>query len=296
MKAKAHIRSRDDVVFEHINGLLLAIIVLLMLYPFYYILVNAFNEGQDAAKASVYFFPRKPTLENFEYIFKNDKWVNSIYVTLGRTVLGTLLCVLFTSMVAYGISFRDLVFRKVYYALIILSMYFSGGLIPYYVVLKSLGLLNTFWVYVIPTSLDTFFVLIAVSFYQDIPFALIESARLDGAGEFKIFTHIILPVSRPLLATMLLFVGVNQWNSWLDSAYFVKEDTLRTLAYRMIEVLNQATLPTSAITSAYQSATRVTNRSVQMAAMIVATLPIMCVYPFLQKYFVSGIMIGAVKG
>jgi putative aldouronate transport system permease protein len=176
-------------------------------------------------------------------------------------------------------------------------MNFSGGLIAYYVVLKGIGLLNTFGVYVIPTMLSLFFLIIAVSFFREIPTEIGESARIDGASEFKIFLRIVLPVSMPLLASMCLFLGSGQWNSWLDSAYFVQNESLRTLAYRMMQVVNQATMPTDAAGSAEaMSQLKVTSFSVQVTAMIISIFPIVCVYPFLQKYFVKGMMLGSVKG
>jgi putative aldouronate transport system permease protein len=294
-KRKRKKMSKDNLRFEIINTIIILVIVIMMLYPFYYILINSFNEGSDTMLGGVFWWPRKFTLENYAYFFKESTWIKSLGVSIVRTILGTGLCVLFTCMVSYGMAKEDLIFRKAYYSIIILAMYFSGGIIPNYILLRSLKLLNTFWVYIIPTALDLFFILIAVNNFQSIPKELLESARLDGAGEAKIFWKIALPVSKPLLATMALFIGVGQWNSWVDSAYYVSNDNLRTLSYRMIEILNQATLPASTYASGMSTST-VTYLSVQMAAMIISTLPIMCVYPFLQKYFVSGMMLGAVKG
>lgn len=295
-KKKRKIYSKDSRRFDIIITIMTIFIVILMLYPFYYILINSLNEGTDAMKGGIYWLPRKFTLENYLYFFKDSSWLQAFGVTILRTVIGTTLTVLFTCMVAYGLAQKNLIFRKGYYSLIIVAMYFSGGLIPNYILMRSLHLLNTFWVYVVPTALDLFFVIIAVNNFQEVPPELGESARLDGAGEFRIFRSIMLPISKPLLATMALFIGVNQWNSWVDSAYYVRDESLRTLAYRMMAVLNQASLPASAQVSAMASQSTVTYLSVQMASMIIATLPIMCVYPFLQKYFVSGMMLGAVKG
>jgi putative aldouronate transport system permease protein len=181
-----------------------------------------------------------------------------------------------------------------YFTIVIIAMYFSGGLIPYYVVLRSLHLLNTFLVYVIPTMLSTFFLLIAVSFFREIPSELRESAHIDGAGELSIFVRIILPVSKPLIATMSLFMGVGQWNSWVDSAYFVQNENLRTLTYRMIEMINKNEIPRDSVAFASQVSS-VTGYSLQVTALVVSIAPILCVYPFLQKYFVQGIMLGSVK-
>ncbi|MEV5025520.1 carbohydrate ABC transporter permease [Paenibacillus sp. LPE1-1-1.1] len=280
----------DSVIY-----VLLFCIMIATLYPFYYVLVISFNQGKDSLLGGIYLWPRSFTLENYATFLKDSNWYNALFVTVARTGVGTLLGVLFTSLVAYGLSHKDLLLSKVYFAVIIFAMYFSGGLIPYYVVLRSVGLLNTFGVYVIPSMLSTFFLLIAISFFREIPLELKESAYIDGANEFVIFFKIILPVSTPLLATMSLFLGVGQWNSWLDSAYFVQSDSLRTLTFRMMEIINKSNIPIESVGAA-ASASGVTNYSLQVTSMVVSIAPIVCVYPFLQKYFVKGIMLGSVKG
>ncbi|MEK0315078.1 carbohydrate ABC transporter permease [Cohnella sp. 56] len=289
-------RTREDWVLDSINYALLIIIALVALYPFYYILVLSFNEGTDTTRSGVYFWPRRFTLDNYHYFFKDPKWTRAFVVTLLRTVIGTGLGVIFTSLVAYGLTYKDLMFRRTYFVIVLVAMNFSGGIITYYVTLKGLGLLNTFSVYVVPTMLNLFFLMIALSFFREIPPELGESARMEGASEWRIFSRIIMPVSMPLLATMSLFVGSGQWNSWLDAAYFVQDDGLRTLAYRMIEVINQAMLPTDTQSAQIASMSSVTGMSVQVTAMIISIAPIICVYPFLQKYFVKGMMLGSVKG
>lgn len=292
-------RTREDVVIDLINTILLILIAFVTLYPFYYILVLSFNDGNDAARGGIYLWPRTFTLENYMEFFSDAKWTNAIFITVARTISGTAINVFFTCIVSYGLSKRDLIGRATYYKLFIVAMYFSGGLIPYYILLKTLGLLNSFLVYIVPGALSLFFVMVAVSFFQEIPEELIESGYLDGAGEMRTFTRIVLPVSMPLLATMTLFSGVGHWNSWIDSAYYVQNEALRTLSYRMMEVINQSMRPTTtdATTLEYASqSSRATTTSLQMASMMVALGPIICVYPFLQKYFAKGIMLGAVKG
>ena len=275
---------------------ILTVIMLSMLYPFYYVLILSFNKGTDSLLGGVYLWPRTFTFENYGRFLDDPHWYQAFLVTVVRTVVGAALGVLFTCLVAYGLSHRDLLFRKTYFTVIIFAMYFSGGLIPYYVVLRALGLLNTFGVYVIPSMLSTFFLLIAVSFFREIPAELKESAHIDGAGELVIFYRIILPVSMPLIATMALFTGVGQWNSWLDSAYFVQSEGLRTLAFRMMEVINKSSAPMDAIAVANSASAGVTSYSLQVAAMVLSIAPIVCVYPFLQRFFISGIMLGSVKG
>ncbi|OME85221.1 ABC transporter permease [Paenibacillus sp. FSL A5-0031] len=289
-------RTTEDRVVDTVNYVLLGIIAILTLYPFYYVLIASFNVGEDTARGGLYFLPRQFTFDNYTYFFQEPKWIRAFGVTVLRTLIGTLLSVLFTSMVAYGLAKKDLIFRKGYYLIVIVAMNVTGGLIAYYVVLKSIGLLNTFGVYVIPTMLSIFFLMIAVSFFQEIPLELGESARIDGASELRVFLNIVLPVSLPLMATMGLFLGSQQWNSWLDSAYFVQKDTLRTITYRMMEVINQTMLPGDANAAQYTAQLSVTQFSVQVTAMVISIFPIMCVYPFLQKYFVQGMMLGSVKG
>ncbi|MHA6530115.1 carbohydrate ABC transporter permease [Paenibacillus sp. BAC0078] len=289
-------QRQKDMLFDGFIYTVLFIIMLIMLYPFYYVLIASFNKGSDSLLGGVYLWPRSFTLENYKMFLDDPKWYRAFIVTVVRTVSGTALGLLLTSLVAYGLSHRDLMFSKLYFAIIIFAMYFSGGLIPYYVVLRSIGLLNSFGVYIIPSMLSTFFLLIAISFFREIPGELKESAHIDGAGEFVIFFRIILPVSMPLLATMALFMGVGQWNSWLDSAYFVQSENLRTLAFRMMEVINKSNTPMDAIAAANSASAGVTSFSLQVTAMVVSIVPIICVYPFLQKYFVHGIMLGSVKG
>lgn len=290
-------RNKESMWLDIINYILIGIITFVVVYPFYYILINSLNEGIDASRGGIYLWPRKFSLDNYILFFNDIKWTKALIVTVFRTITGTIISVLFTCMVAYGLSFKQLIFKKFYMILIIISMYFSGGLIPYYILLKNLGLLNTFWVYIIPPALNIFFVLVAKAYFEDLPEEVIESARLDGANELLIFTKIIIPISKPLIATMILFLGVAHWNSWFDSAYFVKSDELRTLGYRMMEVINQSLAPTDVQSAIFSGEIRkATPLSLQMASMMIATIPIMCIYPFLQKYFVKGIMLGALKG
>jgi putative aldouronate transport system permease protein len=288
-------RQKDRIMDTSIY-IVLFILMLSMLYPFYYVLILSFNKGTDSLLGGIYFWPRTISLENYARFLDDPHWYQAFLVTIVRTVTGTVLGVLFTCLVAYGLSHRDLLFRKIYFTVIIFAMYFSGGLISYYVVLRSIGLLNTFGVYVIPSMLSTFFLLIAISFFSEIPGELKESAHIDGANEFVIFYRIILPVSMPLIATMALFTGVGQWNSWLDSAYFVQSEGLRTLAFRMMEVINKSNMPMDAIAIANSASAGVTSYSLQVAAMVVSIAPIVCVYPFLQRFFIQGIMLGSVKG
>ncbi|MFC0332038.1 carbohydrate ABC transporter permease [Paenibacillus sepulcri] len=290
-------RTLEDWLVDSVNYILMVLVFLITFYPFFYLLVVSFNKGMDTALGGVYFWPRAFTLENYSTFLNDPDWIKAFFVSAARTVVGAALGLFVTSLVAYGLSARQLLFKKFYYMLFIVGMYVSGGLIPYYVVLRQLHLLNTFYVFVIPTMLNIFFLIIAVSFFRDLPPEMEESAKIDGASEWTIFNRIILPVSKPLLATMALFLGVSQWNSWLDSAYFVSSDNLRTLTFRMIEIINKGNIPLDSRSAEYASqVAQVTPFSLQVTAMVIAVAPIICVYPFLQKYFVKGTTIGAVKG
>jgi putative aldouronate transport system permease protein len=286
-------KSMEDIIIDFFIYLLCFIIMFATIYPFYYILIISFNEGVDASLGGIYWLPRKLTLDNYQKFFSDIKWLRGLGITVLRTVLGTAVGVLFTTLVAYGLSFKELVNRKVYMVIIIISMYFSGGIIPYYTLLKELHLIDKFAVYIIPGALNTFFILVGLSFFADIPSSLRESAKIDGASEWKVFRKIILPISTPFIATCILFVGVGHWNNWYDSAFFVRSKNLKTLSYLMMEVINSTQV--SAISQQFGASSTTTTVSIQTAAMIIATLPIICVYPFLQKYFVTGIMVGSVK-
>lgn len=285
----------EDKIIDIVIYVFCTIVLIMTVYPFYYILITSFNEGVDASLGGIYWFPRKFTLENYEDFFTDSKWLSGLGVSFARTLVGTIIGVLFTTLVAYGLSFRNLVGRKVYMTIIIISMYFSGGIIPYYTLLRELNLINTFAVYVIPGALNTFFLLVGISFFEDIPGSLRESAKIDGASELTVFSRIILPISKPFLATCVLFIGVGHWNNWYDSAFFTRDKSLATLSLLMMQVINSNQMTAVAAKAGVQANVNTTPMSIQAAAMIVAILPIVCVYPFLQKYFVTGMMIGSVK-
>lgn len=292
-------RTREDWAVDIFVYVTAALIFLITFYPFYLSIVLAFNEGKDATYGGIYFWPRKFTLDNFAQLVGDTAWGNALLVTVARTVLGTIVTVLFTCLVAYGLSAKDLVFRKLYMGIIIFAMYFSGGIIPYYMVLRTLHLTNNFLVYIIPSALNTFYLIVSISFFQDIPKELVESARIDGAKELTIFRKIILPISKPLLATIAIFTAVGQWNSWYDTAFFTQDKGLRTMGYLLMTIINRSNLSQSAAGDAYAMTvanTTITTVSVQLAAMIVAVTPILLIYPFFQRYIVSGLTLGSVKG
>ncbi len=295
MKGKRTVSDWGLDIFKVFFVLLISIVCI---YPFWNIFVVSINDGRDALRGGLYFWPRVFTLENYLEILKRDDFIRAIGITLARTLTGTPLVVLVTSMLAYVLSRGELLGRKAFTLFFIFTMYFSGGMVPYYLQLKNLGLLDHFIVYIIPTMLNVYYMILIRSYLYGIPESLIESARLDGANDLWIYGRIILPLSKPVIMTIVLFASIGHWNAWFDSRLYTSSMNLKTLQLVLVEILNQ--FQTSASNSATmaqraQMMSGVTQKSVQMAAVMVATIPIICVYPCVQKYFVKGIMVGAVK-
>ncbi len=295
MKGK---RTASDWGLDIFKVVFVLLISIVCIYPFWNIFVVSINDGQDALRGGLYFWPRVFTLENYLEILKRDDFIRAIGITLARTLTGTPLVVLVTSMLAYVLSRGELLGRKAFTLFFIFTMYFSGGMVPYYLQLKNLGLLDHFIVYIIPTMLNVYYMILIRSYLYGIPESLIESARLDGANDLWIYGRIILPLSKPVIMTIVLFASIGHWNAWFDSRLYTSSMNLKTLQLVLVEILNQ--FQTSASNSATmaqraQMMSGVTQKSVQMAAVMVATIPIICVYPCVQKYFVKGIMVGAVK-
>ncbi len=289
-------RTWDDRLFDAVNYTLLTLLAITMLYPFYYTVVCSFNDGMDLMRGGVYLWPRKFTLANYAEFLSDESWQIAFVVSALRTVIGTAATMLFTCLFSYGLSRKNLMFRKGYRFLVVFTMYFSGGIIPFYILLRNLNLLNTFWVYIAPSLLSSFFAIIGINFFSNIPESMLEAARIDGSSEIGVFWRIVIPTSVPFLATLGLFTAVGQWNSWLDSAYYVRDNSLRTLSYKMMSIINN-TVSASSVSSGSSSSTAqsTTSFTIQATAMVISMLPIICVYPFLQKYFVQGMMLGSVK-
>ena len=291
-------KFRSDKLFGYINGVLILLICVITLYPFVYILANSFNEGRDAMINKVYIFPKKFTLENFEAVLQTSGILNGFIVSILRTAIVTPITVLFTAAVAYALSKKELLFRKFYMKAGLVTMVVSGGLIPSFLVNKSLGLYDNPLVYLFPTMFSFYNAIIFMNFFQSLPEELEEAARMDGASDLKIFCKVVLPLSTPVIATIGLFVGVYNWNDFFYGFIYISKDYLQpiqTFLYKVVTEVGADDMVTRFLPSGMVVKT-VTMDSVRYATMIVTTLPIICVYPFLQKYFVKGMMIGAVKG
>ena len=257
-----------------------------------------------AAQGGVYFFPRGFTLTTYKEIFKIGGIPHAAFISVARTVTGTALTVFCTSLFAYLLTQRKLRFRKAIYRFMVVSMYFNAGLIPTLLLYKSLGLLNTFFVYIVPGAVAAFNVVLVKVFIEQIPPSLEESAVMDGAKPFTVYTKIILPLSLPILATIAIFTAVGQWNSWFDNFLFAKPVKLRTLQYVLYLFTKDNEAQQVMASAANVTGSRgpevgtmvLTPKAIRMAVTMLVTLPILFVYPFFQRYFVKGIMIGAIKG
>lgn len=298
--AKRHSKREGSLAYDAAVIVLLSVICFLCLYPFWNVLVISLNDAQDTVRGGLYFYPRKPTLESYREVFKNSEILHASGVSLARTVIGTCFALFFTTLLAFGMSKRDLFGNKFFGVFFVFTMYFGGGLVPYYMVLKTVGLIDTFWVYIIPGCISVYNMILIRIYMESLPVELEESAYLDGAGDATVFFRIVLPLITPVLATVGLFTAVGQWSSWFDTNLYTYKSELKTLQFILVQILNNYDLGASksAAEILQQAAkqNRVNSDSIRMATAMVVTIPILCVYPFLQKYFVQGMMIGAVKG
>lgn len=288
-----------DIAFNIFNYSLMILISVVTLYPFLNVLAISLNNSVDTVKGGITIFPREFTFVNYTQILKTDALITSIIISVLRTVIGTATGIICTGMVAFTISRRDFFAGKFVTVLYIITMYVSGGLIPEYMLIRNLHLTNNFMVYILPGLISVFNVIVLRSFIDGLPFELQESAKLDGANDFVIFYKIIFPLCLPAIATLSLFIAVGQWNSWFDTyLYTGSNKNLTTLQFELQKILLSS--QSSGRQDIYGSSDmvaqkRVSPESIRMAMTIVATVPILLVYPFVQKYFMKGLTLGAVK-
>ena len=299
--ARSSIRkSPGERFFDAANVLAMLVIMAITLYPFLHILAVSLNEALDSAAGGIGVWPRKFSIDSYETVFRYHGISAAFLVSVVRTALGTFGGLLLTSIVAYAMTKKELIGYRFAYRFFVISMFINGGLIPTFFLYQKLGLYNTFWVYILPGLFGMYHMILMRTFIQQLPGELEESALLDGAHEFTIFFRIILPLSTPILATIGLFIAVTQWNAWQDTLFYTTNPDLETLQYVLMKVLRQSEANSMARkmrqSMSQVRAFSITPESVKMAITIVSTLPILCVYPFIQKYFVKGMMVGAVKG
>ena len=291
-------RTPGEWVLDIVKVVFLAFVVVVTVYPFWNIFIISINDATDAIRGGLYFLPRKLSLSSYAEILGRSTFLASIKVSVGRTLIGTPIAVLVTAMLAYPLSRKDLVGRKFWNLLFVFTMYFGGGLVPYYMVLKGIHMLNTFWVFIFPMMMSDYNMILIRSYIESMPDSLFEAAKIDGANDLVVFVKMVIPLSKPILMTVALFVAINQWNSWFDAYLYTSDQALKPMQSILVEILNQyqTGASTSQAMSNAKAGVTVTPDSIRMAATMVATLPIIMVYPFVQKYFVKGIMLGAVKG
>ena len=274
-------------------------IIVVTLYPFLNVTAKSLNDPIDTVKGGIHIFPRVFTISNYTGLFEGGSNLPVAFRTsVLRTLIGTVSGLLCCAMFAFALSRADFMFRRSFTVILVITMYVGGGLIPEYLLIRNLKLINSFWVYIIPGLINAFNVIVIRAFMDTLPFSLQESAKMDGANDITIFFKIILPLCKPVLATIALFIAVGQWNSWFDTYLYARSrPELSTLQFELMKILDSAQAVGSA-TDIYSEGLRSAKRNpeaIKMAITVIATVPILIVYPFLQKYFVSGITLGAVK-
>lgn len=285
-------------LFDALNITIMLLITFCILYPFINLLAISLNESVDASRGGIYFFPRKFSLDAYERLFYNDDLLKAFIISLLRVIVGSFTCVFATGLLAYIVSNRSFSGRKFMRIIFILPMFFNAGLIPFYLLLVKLGLINTFAVYWLPTLIDGFYMLIMASFIQDIPESLVEAARLDGCSELRIYFQIIVPTATPVFAAIFIFSSVYHWNSWFDVLTYNPSREWDTLQAYLRRILLEAEALKKVQNSqyAYKDIKSVSPLTIRAAMTILVTVPIVFVYPFFQKYLITGVTLGSVKG
>lgn len=289
--------SKSEKAFNLLNVIAMFIIGIITVYPFYYVFIYSISDPTKASRA-IYLIPAGFSFQNYIEIFTRQNISQAIIISTARTIVGTILTVICSAMFAYGISKERLPFRKLMYRLVIMTMYLSPGLIPWYLTMRTLGMKNNFLLYVLPGAVGAFFVILIKTYYEQLPAAIEESAMVDGAGYFRIFWSIIFRLSAPVLATVAIFSAVGQWNSWTDNLYLCSSPKLMTLQLLLYNFLSEHSASTIVDSSSLEalSKVKVTPTSIRMTITIIVIFPVLAVYPFLQKYFLKGLLVGSVKG
>lgn len=289
--------TTSDKVFTVFNTIIMVLFVVITLYPVLNTLAVAFNDGTDALRGGIHIWPRMWTLNNFTTVLQKENLLTGAKISVLRTVLGTLFSLFLNAVLAFIISRKEFVFQRSLSLFWVITMYVNGGLIPVFLLYKELGLTNSFWVYVIPGAISCYNMLVIRTYMNNsIPNSLVESAQIDGAGYTTIFVKIISPLCKPVYATVALFSAVGQWNSWFDAMLYNRmSEKYTTLQYELMKLLSSVTNQGTSAEAMKNAAGAVTPTSVRAAATILTMLPIVCLYPFLQKYFVQGLTLGSVK-
>ena len=288
-------RSASSAVFDTANVIVMVLLAFTTLYPFWNVLALSLAPPVEAEAYGLMFWPKHPTLSGFKHIFNNRHLLNAFRNSLLRTVIGTCVNVFMNCLVAYPLSKKYLTLRNAWTGIIVFTMFFSGGLIPTYLMINNLGMIDSFWVLVIPGAISTYTMIIVRNYFQSLPPDLEESARIEGANEVTILVRIIMPISIPIVATIALWSAVGHWNAWFDAMIYLRSESkmvLQLLLYRLITQGTTEMLSNISPELDYKP----TPSIIRSAAIIFTTVPIIMVYPFAQRYFMKGIMIGSLKG
>ncbi|NMO97652.1 carbohydrate ABC transporter permease [Paenibacillus lemnae] len=288
-------------LFDVINYIVLTLITVACFFPFYYLFINTISNNDLSSKGLVMFYPKDIQFSNYVHVFKIPGLVQAAVVSVGRTVIGTLVTVAASGLLGFLFTKQEMWGRRFWYRFLVVTMYFNAGLIPWYLIMRDLGMINNFMAYILPAIVSPFFIILVKTYVESTPIALQESAQMDGAGYFTIFLKIVMPLITPILATIAIFSAVGQWNQFYDTLFLMTDQKLFSLQFILWRYLNEAT-SVAEIMKQSGGAMRVdasmmpTATSIRTTVTMIVVIPILMVYPFFQRFFVKGIMIGAVKG
>ncbi|WOO38306.1 carbohydrate ABC transporter permease [Anaerocolumna sp. AGMB13020] len=295
-------QSFGDTVISVLTYVFFAAFAFICIYPFYYIFINTISSNELSQKGLIIFLPRELHIQNYLKAIKIPGLLDAAVISVARTVIGTLLTVGTTAFLGFMFTRETMWCRKFWYRFVIITMYFNAGIIPWFLTMRNLHLTNNFWGYILPAVVSPFYIILAKTFVESIPKELQQAAEIDGAGTMKIFLRVIMPVIKPIMATVAIFAAVGQWNAFQDTLLLMTDDKLYSLQFILYQYINQASSLKQLVNSSSSSAvaqsiaTVQTATSIRMTVTILVVAPILLIYPIFQRYFVKGIMIGAVKG
>lgn len=295
--------SFGDRLISVLTYIIYSIFAFVCVYPFYYIFINTISANNLSERGKIVFLPKEIHFTNYQQVMKISGLFQALKVSLARTIIGTIITVIVAAFLGYMFTRETMWHRKLWFRMVAATMYFNAGIIPWFITMKNLGLTNNFWVYIFPVAVQPFYIILCKTFVESVPKELQDAAEIDGAGTLRIFFQIIIPVIKPILATVAIFAAVAQWNSFQDTLLLVTDDKLYTLQYTLYNYINQASSLKSLVNNsssmeamAASLAHASTATSIRMTVTIVVVTPIILVYPIFQRFFTKGIMIGAVKG
>lgn len=290
--------SKQDVIFYFINVIIMLFMIVVCVYPILYVIFASFSDASQLIRHSgMLWHSLGFSIDAYKEVLQNKMILVTYRNTIIYVVLGTLTSLILTTMGAYVLTRQNVMIKKFLNIMVVITMFFSGGLIPLYLSVKSYHMLDTIWAIILPTAVNTYNMIVMRTSIAALPRELEESALIDGAGEFSILTNIIIPLSKPVIAVMVLFYGVARWNAWLHASMFIRQRSMYPLQLYLREILINSDTSSMMTSSASTGTDRVAiSETIKYAAIVVSTIPILCIYPFLQKYFVKGVMVGALKG